>query len=745
MKIFTKGICIFLAMVFVLCLAGAPAAEASADATPARPTAPAARVTGAGQIRVTYRQVPRSNRVEIQFRSAGAKAWQSAAVNHKAVAKNTNRNHNLTRLTDERYQIRVRAVRTQRVNGQNRNFRSAWSPICTVRLKPPRPAQPTVTVAARSATVRWNRVAGATGYRVQRRQNTGAWSTVANVGNVTSRGNIALTQGAAYSFRVIALGTGGNNSTASPARTGIRAQSVTVRPAVVLSDFEYTIREGRAEITRYRGSSADAIVPATIQNLPVVVQPTVFNNQTDLRSVTFLEPNPVAYTAFVARVPAVAARAATPGFWQSYVVRTEMYIERWITIGGVRTPVYNHRYIYGQRWVPGTPAVAGRDAVPARPAAGISPNAFNGCLSGLVIYVPADSVGAYQALLRGRTVRSSATLTDFGVRVRTLPTRTRYIVGQTLDARGLVLERRLPNGEVEAVTGGFTCAPTALNRVGTQRIIVTHSGKTAWFDVEVAADSVTGLSVTRPPTKQSYYLGERLDTAGLTLTATYASGRTQVVTSGFTVSHTVLNTGGAQQVTASFGGRSAAFTVTVHTVTGVSIVSQPTRLAYFEGDRLDTAGLSLRVNYSSGRTETITSGFTLSHDVLNTGGTQPITVSFGGRTTTFNVTVTWLEITRIDLLRNPDAAGGHFLVNNIDFKIWTCFVSGMEVRVHYNNGTSKIVHGGASNNLASGGAWVTGLSSWSGTFEVTYTERLGSGKTHSESWTFPISASIIRW
>lgn len=75
------------------------------------------------------------------------------------------------------------------------------------------------------------------------------------------------------------------------------------------------------------------------------------------------------------------------------------------------------------------------------------------------------------------------------------------------------------------------------------------------------------------------------------------------------------------------------------TLTSVSIYTEPSAISYYIGDTLDTNGLTLKLAYSDGSTETVSSGFTTSGFSSTSVGTKTITVEYGGKTTTFSVTV----------------------------------------------------------------------------------------------------------
>ena len=120
------------------------------------------------------------------------------------------------------------------------------------------------------------------------------------------------------------------------------------------------------------------------------------------------------------------------------------------------------------------------------------------------------------------------------------------------------------------------------------------------------------LSITSRPNKTSYYIGDKLNTAGLTARYTDASGKAQTITSGFTT-NADMTSAGAKQVTVTYQDASSTFSISVKeprvTVTqeelneglrlyattdpagqDVTWSSSNTSVAYFEGKTLHAAG-----------------------------------------------------------------------------------------------------------------------------------------------------------
>ena len=216
----------------------------------------------------------------------------------------------------------------------------------------------------------------------------------------------------------------------------------------------------------------------------------------------------------------------------------------------------------------------------------------------------------------------------------------------------------------------------------------TVNGLTSNCTINVKKEEVTSLTIATKPTKTNYYVGDTLNTAGLTLKAAYNNGTTQTITGGFTCTPTALSTAGAQTVTVNYGGKTATFTVNVQDVmlSGIAIASNPTKTSYFVGDTLDTTGLKLTATYNNGTTQTITGGFTCTPTALSTAGTQTVTVNYGGKTATFTVNVQDVTLSGIAIASNPSKTS-YYVGDTLD-------TTGLKLTATYNNGTTQTITSG---------------------------------------------------
>lgn len=179
---------------------------------------------------------------------------------------------------------------------------------------------------------------------------------------------------------------------------------------------------------------------------------------------------------------------------------------------------------------------------------------------------------------------------------------------------------------------------------GTSTITVTASGRTDTFTVTVTHRvwAVTSIDAVFNQGSAIVYSNQSLDSLRqyLTVNATFENGNTSAV-SDYTLSGTL--TVGTSTITASYGGKTDTFTVTVTeaiaTLVSITAVFTQGQNVVYDTDSLDTLKQYLVVTaHYDDNTDTVVSNYTLSGTL--TVGTSIITVSFGGKTTTFGVTVT---------------------------------------------------------------------------------------------------------
>jgi len=119
----------------------------------------------------------------------------------------------------------------------------------------------------------------------------------------------------------------------------------------------------------------------------------------------------------------------------------------------------------------------------------------------------------------------------------------------------------------------------------------------------------------------------------------------------------------------------------------ITVTQDPTKTVYYVDETFDPSGLVVTADYSDGSSKPVT-GYSLSTPDMNTVGTKIITVTFEGKTTTFNIIVAVppdVSLVSITVTQNPTKTA--YYVNE------TFDPSGLVVTIDYGDGLSESVIG----------------------------------------------------
>ena len=336
----------------------------------------------------------------------------------------------------------------------------------------------------------------------------------------------------------------------------------------------------------------------------------------------------------------------------------------------------------------------------------------------------------------------------------TPPTKTTYNHGDSLD---------LASGEINLTYEDGTTGKLDINKA-----TITESdgspvnmspasyGKTQKVDktlkIEYSKDGQTGtvnypitiindiksIAVHDPATKTTYNIGDTLDVTDLSISVTRAMGTTEVITvtpdmvTGFDSSKENTNLVLTISYTENGITKTANYTVSVtDTVKSISLNGiNPSTVKY--GEELDLSGVTIAVTKGSGTTtENVTSSMISGYDKTKLGK-QTVTITYGGQTTTFDVTVKDY-VTKIEV--NPSIVTGTY--NDELSKLIT------DNSIKY---TVTYAKAGAQSPIALAESMVSGYNKATTTAQnltITYTDNDSNSYTNGDNFTASLQVTLM--
>lgn len=154
---------------------------------------------------------------------------------------------------------------------------------------------------------------------------------------------------------------------------------------------------------------------------------------------------------------------------------------------------------------------------------------------------------------------------------------------------------------------------------------------------------LTGIEITRKPTKMAFVEGQKLDTTGMVVSATYEDGTTKALAADdYVITGYDSSAPGKKTLTISYGGFTATLTVTIaqKVLMGIRIQSLPDRVVFGLGEDLDLTGGLIAAEYDNGMSinYTMTNEMVSGYDNKKLGK-QTLTVTYYGKKATFEITM----------------------------------------------------------------------------------------------------------
>lgn len=210
-----------------------------------------------------------------------------------------------------------------------------------------------------------------------------------------------------------------------------------------------------------------------------------------------------------------------------------------------------------------------------------------------------------------------------------------YYVDDKFDNSGMIVEAFYSDGSHKPITT-YTWEPTRAltEQDNTITISYTEDGVTAttYQDITVGeAPDLVSIAITNPPDKTVYKLNEYFDRTGMIVTATFADGKSRIV-SGYSVSPNGALGKNDTTITVSYTRKgitkTATQAITIVYLTSIVVSNPPTYTEYYEGNSFNKAGMVVTAIYSNDATKILSdTDYTVTPEILMMKMTS-VTISY---------------------------------------------------------------------------------------------------------------------
>ena len=163
--------------------------------------------------------------------------------------------------------------------------------------------------------------------------------------------------------------------------------------------------------------------------------------------------------------------------------------------------------------------------------------------------------------------------------------------------------------------------------------------------VLTAKKDIPNVSVTKLPNKTAFNKGEKLDLTGGTIKVKYGNDPETSVSMASNLVRVIgynQTKAGNQSITITYDGAVANFNVYINDISSIEVDKLPNRVVYSSGDAVDLTGGQIKVIFEGGGTK-IVPMTSVDVNIVSiaqvNNNTQKITISYDGKTTSFNVSV----------------------------------------------------------------------------------------------------------
>lgn len=206
-----------------------------------------------------------------------------------------------------------------------------------------------------------------------------------------------------------------------------------------------------------------------------------------------------------------------------------------------------------------------------------------------------------------------------GIEIANQPTKCTYYNYEKFDPTGMIVIAEFSDGTKREVSNYTYTTDELEPYFETVTISYTYNGTTKTATVQITMESRVLISITATSKKAYFLTHEEIKSSDFTVTATYDKGAPRTVDSAFCgingLNSTVIENAGEYVAHFELIDYDATepcvcdLNITVYKkLSGIRVVTQPKKQAYYKGERFERDGLAVKKIYANGDAETVEVG-----------------------------------------------------------------------------------------------------------------------------------------
>lgn len=284
------------------------------------------------------------------------------------------------------------------------------------------------------------------------------------------------------------------------------------------------------------------------------------------------------------------------------------------------------------------------------------------------------------------------------ISIDTKPTKQNYILKkEKLDLAGGIIKIAYNNGNTKKINLNDSLVKVTgfdNTKVGINKLNVEYKGLKTTLDVNIIPVNVKEIEINKLPKKTAYVATkEKLDLSGGSIKVIFNDGTSEIInmtdkvisSSGFDNSKVGKNT-----ITVKYGNYSKSFEININecNINSIKINKKPSLTTYFQNtSEIELSGGSISVIYSDTYNEVIemtNENIKVVEFDTSNSGIKKVTLSYQGKTTSYDILVIEKNIDKIEVVTIPDSITNNKTGTEMD-------LSDGEIEIHYTDGTKELV------------------------------------------------------